>query len=123
MLTAFPTIPNCVQAMRAGAWDYIEKNPADHSDPYEQLLASLHSACEYRLKNPQRAETNPDSNWVHEHLPELMEKYPGQLVAVLYEKVVDSDPKFGRLSKRLKEKFPLARPTIVSIPDTREEKI
>jgi len=122
-ITAYPTIPNCVEAMRAGAWDYIEKNPTDGADPYARLLESLQKACEYRLKNPHRAVANPDSEWVHEHLSELLEKYPGKLVAVLYERVVDFDTNFSKLSSRIESKFPLAKPTIVSIPDGQKEKV
>lgn len=123
VITAYPSIPNCVEAMKAGAWDYIEKAPADGADPYERLSESLTKAYEYRLRNPQRAVTSPDSEWVHEHLDELIRKYPGKLVAVLYERVVDSDTSFAELSKRIQSIFPLAKPTIVSIPDDSQEVI
>ncbi len=121
VITGHPSIPNCVQSMKAGAWDYIEKQPMDGKDPYERLLGSIYKACEYRTKNPARGVVDPDSEWVHNHLNELMEKYAGQLVAVLYEKVVDSDINFAELSERVASKYPLAKPTIVSIPDFRSE--
>jgi DNA-binding NtrC family response regulator len=117
VITGFPSIPNCVEAMRAGAWDYIEKNPMDGSDPFERLLDSIRNACEYRRKNPQRGVPNPDVEWVHKHFDELAKEYPNKLIAVLFEKVVDSDVNFGALSKRMESKYPLAKPTIVSIPD------
>jgi len=123
VITAYPSIPNCVEAMRAGAWDYIEKNPTDGSDPFDHLLESIREACEYRLKNPQRQLTNPDSEWAQKHLIELMERYAGRLVAVLYERVVDSDISFAELSKRIQSTFPLAKPTIVSIPDSSSEDV
>ena len=121
VLTGHPSVPNCVEAMKAGAWDYIEKNPADGADPYERLLDSLKRSYEYKLEHPERGITNPDSEWVHDNLDKLMTEYPGQLVAVLYEKVVDSDASFTELSKRLEARFPLAKPTIISIPDSDKE--
>jgi DNA-binding NtrC family response regulator len=123
VLTAYPSIRNCVEAMKAGAWDYIEKNPSDGSNSYDLLLDSLLRACEHRKRIPQRSEINPDSYWAHDHLKELMRDYPGQLVAVLYESVVDTSNDFDELSRRLRERFPLAKPTIISIPDTRQEQL
>jgi len=118
VITGHANTPNCVEAMRAGAWDYIEKNPADGKDPYKRLLDSICSAWEYRTKNPERGVPNPDNEWVHKHFDELVKQYPGKLVAVLYEKVVDSDTSFAELAKRIESKFPLARPTIISVPDS-----
>jgi len=117
VLTAYPSIPNCVESMRAGAWDYIEKMPEDESDPYEKLLASLHGACQFRLEHPEAGRSNPDSTWVRQHLDELVRDHGGEVVAVLDRQVVDHDKSYGALMERMKEKFPLARPTIVSIPD------
>jgi DNA-binding NtrC family response regulator len=117
VITINSNIPNCVEAMRAGAWDYIEKQPFEGKDPYRQQLPdSIRKAYEYFKKNPERGVPNPDIEWIHKHFKDLMKKHPGKLVAVLYEKVVDSGPNFAELVKRLESKFPLAKPTIVSIP-------
>ena len=123
VLTAYPSIPNCVASMRAGAWDYLEKVPADGSDPYENLLASLRRACEARQAHPEAGRSNPDAKWVQDNLPALTKKYPGQVVAVLDQTVVDHDKTYGALLRRLKEKYPVAYPTIVSLPDTTVEAI
>jgi len=123
VLTAYPKIPNCVEAMRAGAWDYLEKEPADGSDAYENLLASLEAACRTRMENPESGRSPEDAKWVQEHLGDLMRDYAGKVIAVLDQKVVDSDANYGKLRDRVKKAYPVAQPTIVSIPDTEVEAI
>ena len=123
VLTAYPSTPNCVASIRAGAWDYIEKVPKDESDPYETLIKSIREACEFRLAHPLAGRSNPDAKWVHEHLGELMEKHPGEMVAVLDGKVVDHGRSYGELAERVKGAYPLAQPMMVSIPDATVETI
>jgi len=123
VLTAYPSVPNCVTSMRAGAWDYLEKVPADGSDPYENLLKSLQEACQFRLAHPEAGRSNPDARWVHEHLADLMRQYAGEDIAVLDQKVVDHDRSYTELAERLKAKFPMARPMVVSLPDTKVETV
>jgi FixJ family two-component response regulator len=123
VLTAYPSIPNCVEAMRAGAWDYLEKVPEDGSDPYQNLLNTLRQACSMRMKDPDARKVDHDAKWVHDHLGELMKQYPGRLIAVLDAKVVGDAKTYEELSEELKDKFPLAKPTIISIPDTRVDTI
>jgi DNA-binding NtrC family response regulator len=115
VLTAFGSISNCVASMRAGAWDYLQKQ---EKRAYDRLLESLKKACEERLAHPSAGRANPDSQWAHEHMEELMRDHPGELVAILDRKVVDSDTSYGGLEHRLKARFPVAEPMIVSIPDT-----
>ena len=123
VVTAYPSIPNCAASMRAGAWDYIEKAPEDGSDPYENLLKSIREACRYRLANPEAGRPTADTRWIHENMSDLMENYPGEVVAVLDQKVVGHDPSLSGLSQRVKREFPLAKPTLISIPDTRMDAI
>jgi len=123
VLTAYPSIRMCVAAMRAGAWDFLEKVPDDGSDAYENLLASLRKACETRLAHPEAGRSNPDSQWIHDNLGDLMREYPGELVAVLDGQVVDHDRVYKPLAKRLKERFFVAQPEVVAIPDVSEETI
>ncbi len=120
VLTAYASIPNCVQAMRAGAWDYIEKSP-DDGDPYERLLDSMAAGYEHRSEHPQRGQPNPDDAWVQQNLGQLMLDYPGEVVAVLYESVIDHDPSFARVSARVKKQHPLSQATFVAIPDAQAE--
>lgn len=117
VLTAYPSIPNCVAAMRAGAWDYIEKEPLDGSNAYERLLESVREACEFRRKFPWAGRADPNARWIHEHSDELIRDYPGEVVAVLDQGVVDHDEDSGKLRRRLTRKFPFAHPVTISIPD------
>jgi hypothetical protein len=109
--------------MRAGAWDYLEKVPEDGSDPYENLLKSIRKACEHRLGDPNAGQSLADTEWVGEHIGELMKEYPGEMVAVLDRRVVDHDPIFGELAKRLSARFPLAKPSMIALPYTAVETI
>lgn len=123
VLTAYPSVPNCVASLRAGAWDYLEKQPDDGSDPYENLLRSVKAACEYRLAHPEAGRTNPDSIWIQDHLGELLKDYPGKIVAVLDGKVVDSAATYGELEQRVNAKYPVGRATLISLPDTTVETV
>jgi len=123
VLTAYPRIPNCVESMRAGAWDYLEKVPEDGSDAYENLLKSIRNACRDRTENRDAGKARGDTGWIHENIHTLMKKHPGEVVAVLDQKVVDHDTSFAELSKRVKEKFPFAKPAMISIPDTKLDTI
>jgi len=123
VLTAYPSIPNCVASLKAGAWDYLEKVPADGGDPYENLLASLRDARRDRLAYPEAGRSNPDSTWSREHLNELVEKYGGEIVAILDGQVVCHGPSYDEVMEEFRKGHPIARPTIVSIPDLSVETI
>lgn len=123
VLTAYPRIPICVASMHAGAWDYLEKSPADGSDAYENLLRSMREAYEYRQRHPNAGRTNPDTRWVQEHLGELTKEYGGEVIAVVDQKVVAHDESYGKVAEQIKGLRPVAQPTIVSIPDTEVEAI
>jgi len=123
VLTAYARIPNCVEAMRAGAWDYLEKMPEDESDAYENLLRSMRSAYRERLAHPETARSAADTRWVHRNFGDLSQKFPGEVIAVLDQQVVDHDPSFDELSQRVADKFPLAKPAMVAIPDTRVDAV
>jgi DNA-binding NtrC family response regulator len=122
VLTALGTVSNCVEAMRAGAWDYLLKNDPG-KDPYRTLQRSIETAFREKSAHPEAGKSNPDTKWVQANLPELMRTYPGEVVAVLYGKVIDHGDSYGDLAERLEERYPFTHPTIVSIPDTAVEAI
>lgn len=117
VLTAYPSVPNCVASLRAGAWDYLEKHPTNGGDPYETLLASLRAAAQDRWAFPEAGYSNPDSTWVRDHFNELVEKYSGEVVAILDRQVVCHGSGYHEVMEEFKKGHPIARPTIVSIPD------
>jgi DNA-binding NtrC family response regulator len=117
VLTAYPSIPNCAESMRAGAWDYLEKVPANGSDPYENLLTSLRRACEFRIAHPEAGRTLPDLDWAQQHLGELLRQHAGEVVAVLDEKVVGYGTSYAELAARMKDQYPAAAPTLISLPE------
>jgi DNA-binding NtrC family response regulator len=123
VLTAYPAIPNCVAAIKAGAWDYLEKVPENGSDAYDNLLKSIHEACRHRREHRESGKSPADTRWVHQNLDRLMREYPGEIVAVLDQQVVDHGSSFAELAARLREKFPLAEPEMISVPDTRVDSV
>ena len=123
VLTAYPSIPNCVASLRAGAWDYLEKVPSDGSDAYGNILASIKAAHDERLKQKEAGFRNPDSVWAQEHLPELVKDYNGELIAVVDRRVVAHGKDYDELISQVKTERPMARPTVVSLPDTSMEMI
>lgn len=123
VFTAYPSIPMCVAVMKAGAWDYLEKTPMNRSDAYENLLRSIEEGCRERLAHPYPGKPDPNTRWAHEHLKDLAEKFPGQVVAIFDEKVVESAPTVGELVERIKDRFYLRKPCLFQVPDPSVEMI
>lgn len=108
VITAYGSLENCADLMRAGAYDYIEKK----GDAYERLLTSVREGLE------ERARPKPDLNalWVSDNLSSLLGTYPGKYIAVLDQKVVAEAPSEEDLRKKLDDEFPKQNPTIIAIP-------
>ncbi len=117
VLTSSPSLSNCVAAIRAGVWDYLEKNSHDGSEFYDNLLRSIKEGCQHRLAQPDLGRPDPNARWVHENLKCLMEQYPGQVVAILDEEVLEYAPTYGEVLDRLEGKFFLTRPYLFLVPD------
>jgi DNA-binding NtrC family response regulator len=120
VLTAHALFPNCVQAMRLGAWDYIDKLSGD---PFDALLRSLRDACQYRVDHPDGGRSNPESPWVQENLQTLLEQYEGEVVAILDRRVVDHDKDLDVLRQRVMAIYPYAYVTYCALPSKLRETI
>lgn len=77
-----PEIPNIVQCMRLGAWDYLDKNSARHGNTYTDVIVSAIEGIEHQRKLQRRAETDRDgSRYVSAHFAGIQAKYKGNYVA------------------------------------------
>lgn len=111
VLTALSSIENCIKSLKAGAFDYIDKNSLQY-DPYERLKKAMREGLASRLPEPM----NPFLEWEKKNLSQLMRDYGGKFIAVMAEEVVDSDKNQEALKKRLKENYPFFRAKITEIP-------
>ena len=111
VLTAHPTIQNCVKCLKAGAFDYIEKNPVNF-DPYEKLKSLMKQGLVERLKKP----FDPFMRWLNKNLSKFIKQYSGEHIAVIDETVVEHDLDYDALMKRVKKNYPFHHPFIAPIP-------
>ena len=116
VLTAHPSIPNCVKCLKAGAFDYIEKNALAY-DPYEKLKKSMTRGLQKRLEIPY----DPFMRWLNTNLDKFIEDYSGEHIAVIDYMVVDDDPDYDELLKRVKENYPFHVATIAPIPNKEDK--
>lgn len=107
--TAYPSYETCVNAMRSGAWDYIDKNSVDSMN---KLLQSVKEGLERRYSS----ETGPDTSWLETHLPEFKKKYGDRFIALIGEEVVASGVIIDNLKEEMKEKYPDKKPYYLWIP-------
>ena len=112
VLTALSSVENCIKCLKAGAYDYIDKNSIKY-DPYERLKNALKESLEERLKEPE----DLFMKWKEENLARLQKKYGGKYIAVIAEEVVDADKNKEVLNKRLKENYPFFKAEIMEIPN------
>jgi DNA-binding NtrC family response regulator len=111
VLTAIPTIQNCVKCLKKGAFDYIEKNSVAY-EPYEKLKESMTNGLKERL----REKETPFMKWINENHPNLTRDYGGENIAVIDDIVVDSDKNYNVLIKRVKKRYPFFQPNVINIP-------
>jgi DNA-binding NtrC family response regulator len=109
VITAYGSIENCAELMKAGAYDYISKLD---SESYHKLLTSIREGLEERA----RPKPDPNALWVNDNLNVLLEKYPGKYIAILDQEVVAEAPTEKELREELGERFPKQNPMIMSIP-------
>jgi CheY-like chemotaxis protein len=116
VLTARPSIENCVKCLKAGAFDYIEKNAVGY-DPYEKLKSAMKLGLDERLKKP----FDPFMRWLNKNLVEFIEQYSGEYIAVIDEIVVEHYLNSYSLMERVKKKYPFHHPTIATIPQKEDK--
>ncbi len=115
--TAYASLPDCVRAMRAGAWDYQSKIPDDGSDAYDNLLHSMAAGCRNRREQPDLGRPDPRVRWAHEHLERLVEGHAGRFVAILDGEVVEVGDSYDEVWARVSEQPFLVRPFVFAVPD------
>lgn len=113
VLTAFPSVENCVESFKNGAFDYISKNTAD---AYLKLKKSVASGLEGRLTKP----VDHFMLWLNQNQSKLIEEYGGKYIAVIDEIVVGVGDSHIPLEKEVKEKYPFHIPEITPIPEREE---
>lgn len=92
VFTAHQTIPNCVECMRSGAFDYIPKLPRENEVGGLDLLLKRSSEILY----PTTA-SNPMELWIQRNLSYLVKEHLGKSVAVIGE----VEPKLAKKKKLL----------------------
>jgi CheY-like chemotaxis protein len=80
IFTAFPSYPDCIDAIRAGAVNYIPKtDPLTSANNTEYLFN-----CCKKLLYPESTKTeDPITRWFQSNLSLLIEKFSGKVVAVI----------------------------------------
>ena len=111
VLTAHPSIQNCIKCLKAGAFDYIEKRAVGY-DPYKKLRLSMTQGLEERLKKP----FDPFMRWLNKNLSKFIEQYSGEHIAVIDEIVVEHDLNYDALIQRVKKNYPFHIASIAPIP-------
>lgn len=118
VLTAHPSTTNCVECLNAGVFDYIIKNPRDY-DPLKKLKDSMRKGLDQRLKKT----FDPFMRWLNKNLPEFIEQYSGEHIAVIDEIVVEHDLDSYTLMERVKKNYPFHLPGIATIPRKEDKEL
>lgn len=98
VVTAYPTYPRCVKAMRLGAWDFIDKDSNYGAEVVGSAVARLKELEEIR-----REERYIFEEWLPSNERQLQEQYSDQYVAVSNGKVIANGPSMIALGAMLAE--------------------
>lgn len=109
VLTAYPNISSCKIAMKAGAYDYLDKNDPD---VYSKLLKSIDEG----LKERGTPEEYDARKWFDEHFNEVVSKYKGKRIAIYNKEIIASADTVEGIHEILKLSFPRIKPFLVYIP-------
>ncbi|HEX3147263.1 MAG TPA: response regulator [Gemmataceae bacterium] len=89
VFTNYPSYENCIDAIRAGAIDYIPKtDPNSSSINFERLFES----CKRLFCPATTTSIDPIGTWFQENLTTLIAKFPGKVAAVI-------EPEYARRVK------------------------
>ena len=77
VVTAYPTYPRCVEAMRLSAWDFIDKEGNYGVEVVRSAVARL-----MELEEAKRVQRFIFDEWLPAQGQALQKKYPGEYVAV-----------------------------------------
>ncbi|HEX7138888.1 MAG TPA: response regulator [Vicinamibacterales bacterium] len=96
VLTAAPSVEDCVESMRAGASDYVAKvGTIEHVA--QRLLKGLERVAEAR------GEIDLDALFVDRHFDEFAETYAGRWIAVGRGRLLSAADTYAELSKAVQE--------------------
>lgn len=71
-----------------------------------EALARALKTRELRVEESEGIETiRPDLDWFEKNRKRLLRRYRNQYVAIVNKKIVDHDPEFGRLARRVFAKY------------------
>jgi DNA-binding NtrC family response regulator len=88
VFTGHPNYPECVQALRSGAWDYIVKEDVGDTSAYQLVVNS--AIVRLRQLDARRdQEKQIVEGWLPQHFPDLEKRYAGQIVALWHEPKVE----------------------------------
>lgn len=127
VFTGYPSYPNCIEAMRYGAWDYIVKEDVGETTMAQVVVKSAVTRLR-QLDDRRKQETLIGSEWLPLHILELQENYEGKLVAIWdvpQIRVIASGQDAFELEAGLRdwrrEHEPWQRPFVVQIPPRHDE--
>lgn len=115
VITASPSLSNCVECVKIGCWDYLDKKELGTS--FQVLIISILKGCEYRVDNPFLGKPDPNDEWISNNWDKLESIYPNKTIAVFDCKVIAHSP----LPSDIYEKYILGRPTTYYIADPNED--
>jgi len=110
ILTSLPSLPDCIESMRRGAWDYIGKlHSIDQIT--QQLTESIDRAYEKRPANC----ADPDALYVDRNFRKLAERHPGRWIAVGDGRFLDAAETYEKLVSQVAQ-IPVPQPKFWRMP-------
>lgn len=112
VLTALPSLEDCIQLMRAGAWDYVPK--LGSIDQIAQRLVET-----FRRAALERPAADPDALYVEENFAKLADEHADQWIAVGAGRFLGSAGTYDELVRKV-DAMPVNEPKFWRMPPLRE---